>query len=186
AAGSRYSPLNITLLAGLSFLSWISTYTGMMELVAASTGQISLFAQVAIGFAVFMLQLMILYILDALFSGNLRWWLWPTYIVGYIVLFMISVGFAFGFYWKYLEAGAQTTQAAGASVLQVQQALQLGQTRLEQLQSTFTTLSSISTQKAEIERTQGGTCPRSRPGDGPRRRLRDSDAQRFQFANDYI
>lgn len=185
-AGRRYSPLSIALLTGLSLLSWISTYTGMLELVNASAGQVSLTAQIAIGFAVFMLQLMILYILDALFSGHLRWWLWPTYILGYIILFAISAGFAFGFYWKYLEAGAQTTRAAGTSVLQVQQALQLGQTRLEQLQSTFTTLSTISSQKAEVERNQGGTCPRSGPGDGPRRRLRDADAQRFQFATEYI
>lgn len=185
-AGSRYSLLSIALLSGLSLLSWISTYSGMLELVAASSTQVSLFAQIAIGLAVFMLQLMILYILDALFSNDLAWWLRPIYAFGYIILFIISAGFAFGFYWKYLEAGSQTTQATGATVLQVQQALQTGQSRLEQLQSTFGTLATISAQKAEVERTQGGTCPRSGPGDGPRRRLRDSDAQRFAFANEFI
>jgi len=47
-------------------------------------------------------------------------------------------------------------------------------------------LSTVSNQKAEKERASGGTCPNSRAGDGPRRRLRESDAQRFQFANDLI
>jgi len=173
------------LLSGLSLLSWISTYTGIMELIAASTGEITWVPRVAVAFAVFMLQLMILYVLDTMFSGEMRWWLWPLYIVGYCVLFLISVGFAFGFYWKYLEAGAVTTAAAEASLREVQQTLQLGTTRLEQMQSTFATLSEISEEKAEREREQGGTCPGSPPGDGPRRQLRDADAQRFRFANQY-
>ena len=73
---------------------------------------------------------MIIYILDAMFSGQLRIVLYPLYIVGYIVLVLISVAFAFGFYWRFLEAGAQTTQAAGASVFEVERALQTGQSRL--------------------------------------------------------
>ncbi len=174
------------LLAGLSLLSWISTYTGIMELIAASTGQIGWVPRIAVAFAVFMLQLMILYVLDAMFSGQMRWWLWPGYILGYCILFLISVGFAFGFYWKYLEAGSVTTASAEASLREVQQTLQLGTTRLEQMQSTFTSLAQISGEKAERERTVGRTCPGSPPGDGPRRRLRDADAERFRFADQYI
>ncbi|MGO9482959.1 MAG: hypothetical protein ACLPX9_00015 [Rhodomicrobium sp.] len=184
--GSSYSPLMIVLLTGLSFLAWISTYTGMLQLISASSGDIGTPAMVAIGFAVAMLQLMILYVLDAMFSGELRLLLYPFYIAGYIVLVLISVAFAFGFYWRFLEAGAQTTQAAGTSIFQVQRALQTGQSQLELLQSTFTTLSTISSQKAATERASGGTCPNSRAGEGPRRRLRETDAQRFQFANDLI
>jgi hypothetical protein len=176
----------VLLLGGLSLLAWISTYTGIMELIEASSGDIGMPARIAVAFAVFMLQLMILYILDAMFSGHLRWWLWPLYIIGYIILFVISVGFAFGFYWKYLEAGNVTTSGAETSIIQVEQDLQTGTSRLEQLQATFSSLAAISAQKAETERNVGGTCPRSGPGDGPRRRLREGDAQRFQFANDFI
>jgi len=183
---SPYSTLMIVLLSGLSALAWISTYSGMLQLIAASSGDIGLPAKIAIGLAVLMLQGMIVYILDALFSGQLRLVLYPVYIIGYIILVLISVAFAFGFYWRFLEAGAQTTQAAGSSVSQVQQELQAGQSRLELLQTTLTALSAISSQKAETERTTGRTCPNSRPGDGPRRRLRDSDAQRFQFASNLI
>ena len=183
---SSYSFLMVMLLLGLSALAWVSTYTGIMQLISASSGDIGIAAKIAIGFAVVMLQGMIIYILDAMFSGQLRIALYPFYIAGYIVLVLISVAFAFGFYWRFLEAGAQTTQAAGSSVFEVQRELQGGESRLELLQTTFTTLSTISTQKAETERTAGGTCPRSRAGDGPRRRLREGDAQRFQFANDLI
>jgi hypothetical protein len=174
------------LLSGLSVLAWISTYTGIMELIIASTGEVGLLPSIAVGFAVFMLQLMILYVLDAMFSGQMRWWLWPAYIIGYAILFLISVGFAFGFYWKYLEAGSVTTREAEGSLRPVQQNLQYGMTRMEQMQSTFTTLAQISSEKAERERTVGRTCAGSPPGDGPRRRLRESDAERFQFANQYI
>jgi hypothetical protein len=181
-----FSWMWVLLLGGLSALAWISTYTGIMELIIASSGDIGLPAQIAVAFAVFMLQLMILYILDAMFSGELRWWLWPLYIGGYVILFLISVGFAFGFYWKYLEAGNVTTAGAESSIIQVEQDLQVGTSRLEQLQTTFTSLARISSEKAETERNTGGTCPGSRAGEGPRRRLREGDAQRFQLANELI
>src|SRR5208282_4468956 len=181
---SSYSFLMVLLLLGLSALAWISTYSGMLQLIAASSGDIGTPAMIAIGFAVLMLQGMIIYILDALFSGQLRILLYPLYIVGYIVLVLISVAFAFGFYWRFLEAGAQTSQAAGTSVFEVERALETGESRLELLQSTFATLSTISSQKAATEHASGGTCPNSRAGEGPRRRLRETDAQRFQFAND--
>ncbi len=181
-----YSTLMIVLLSGLSALAWISTYSGMLQLIAASSGDIGMPAKIAIGLAVLVLQGMIVYILDALFSGQLRLALYPVYIVGYIILVLISVAFAFGFYWRFLEAGAQTTQAAGSSVLRVEQELQAGQSRLELLQTTLTALSAISSQKAETERVTGRTCPNSRAGEGPRRQLRDSDAQRFQFASSLI
>ena len=184
--GSSYSLLTILLLLGLSALAWVSTYSGMLQLIAASSGDIGMGAKVAIGFAVLMLQGMIIYILDALFSGQLRIVLYPIYMVGYAVLVLISVAFAFGFYWRFLEAGAQTTQAAGTSVFEVERALQTGQSRLELLQSTLAALSTLSSQKAAAERASGGTCPNSRAGEGPRRRLRETDAQRFQFANELI
>ena len=92
---SPYSTLMIVLLIGLSALAWISTYSGMLQLIAASSGDIGLPAKIAIGLAVLMLQGMIVYILDALFSGQLRLVLYPIYIIGYIILVLISVAFAF-------------------------------------------------------------------------------------------
>ncbi|MEJ2125071.1 MAG: hypothetical protein P8Y47_09765, partial [Alphaproteobacteria bacterium] len=176
------------LISGLSVLSWASTYTGIMELITASSGDVGVSTHLAVAFAVCMLQLMILYILDSLFSEHLRWWLRPIYLAGYGVLFLISIGFAFGFYWKYLEAGSATASAAENSLMRVQEAMQTGASRLEQLQATFATLETISAKKAEQERATGGTCGGrgGGGGDGPRRRLRDADAERFHFANAFI
>src|SRR5208282_3299183 len=144
---SSYSSLMVLLLVGLSALAWISTYSGMLQLIAASSGDIGRGAKIAIGFDGLMLQGMIVYILDAMFSRQLRLALYPLYIAGYIVLVLISVAFAFGFYWRFLEAGAQTAQAAGTSVFEVERALETGESRLELLQNTFTALSAISSQK---------------------------------------
>lgn len=175
----------VLLLMGLGTLSWISTYSGLLELIQANSGDIPLTYKLAIGFAVAMLMLMIVYILDQLFAP-LNWLLRTIYIFGYIFLTIISVGFGFGFYWKYLESRSEATRSAESAVTQVQTALQAGQSRLEQLETTLTTLTALSLQKAKEERELGNSCPNSRPGDGPRRRLRDNDAKNFSFAGDFV
>ena len=68
----------------------------------------------------------------------------------------------------------------------MQGSLNAAATRLDQLQSTLVKLSTVSSEKAEIERTKGTSCPNSRPGDGPRRKLREDDAARFSFASDFV
>ena len=92
----------IFLLICLASLSWFATYTGMLELIRANTGDIPIVHQVAIGFAVATLMLMVLFILDALFSP-ISWWVRTLYIFGYVFLTLISIGFSFGFFWKVLR-----------------------------------------------------------------------------------
>lgn len=175
----------VLLIIGLGTLSWVSTYSGLLELITANSGDIGFTYKLAIGFAVAMLMLMIVYILDQLFSP-LNWLLRTIFIFGYLFLTLISVGFGFGFYWKFLESRSEATRSAESAVGQVQGSLQAGQSRLEQLESTLTTLTALSLQKATEERTKGNSCPNSRPGDGPRRRLRDNDAKSFSFAGDFV
>ena len=179
-------PVKAALTLGLAFLSWLATYTGMLELIQANTGTMDIGSRIAIGFAVMMLMLMILYLLDSLYSGGTPTWIKPIFVFGYLFLTLISVGFGFGFYWKYLEAQTEATRSAESAVSQVQVALQIGQSRLEQLQSTFTQLTTLSTRKATQERDHGNSCPNSSPGEGPRMRLRDSDSQKFGYAAEYI
>lgn len=169
----------------LATLSWFATYTGMLELIRANAGEIGLVYRIVLAFSVATLMLMILYILDTLFSP-VRWWLRTLYLFGYVLLTLISVGFGFGFFWKVLESRSEATRSAEAAIAQVQVALQEGQVRLEQLQSTLDTLTALSRAKAVEERERGTSCPNSKPGDGPRRRLRDADASNFAFVSDFI
>jgi hypothetical protein len=175
----------IFLVVCLAGLSWFATYVGMLELIAANTGDVPLVHKIAIGFAVATLMLMVLYILDALFSP-ISWWLRILYILGYVLLTLISVGFGFGFYWKVLESRGEATRSAEAAIGQVQRALEEGKARIAQLGGTLDTLTVISQQKEDEERVKGGTCPDSPPGSGPRMRLRESDAKNFAFTSDFI
>ncbi len=183
----QFAPLLVRflLIAGLGYLSWLATYSGMLELINANNGAVNQNYEIAIGFATVMLMLIIIYLLDNLFSP-ISWWLRIFYIAGYAFLTIISVGFGFGFYWKYLESRAEATRSAVSAVEQVETALTVGGIRLEQVQATFNSLMTISTQKAILERTVGKTCPNSPPGDGPRRRLRDADARNFQYAGEFV
>jgi hypothetical protein len=132
-----------------------------------------------------MLMGMIIYILDTLFSP-VGWGLRTVYIFGYVFLTLISVGFGFGFYWKFLESRAEATRSAETAVAHVQESLQRSQVQLNQLQETLTALTVLSRQKAIDEREKGNTCPNSKPGDGPRRRLRDADARDFVYTSQFI
>jgi hypothetical protein len=175
----------IFLIVCLAGLSWFATYVGMLELIKANTGEVSLVHQIAIGFAVATLMLMILYILDALFSP-ISWWLRLLYVLGYVLLTLISVGFGFGFYWKVLESRGEATRSAESAIGQVQRALEESKTRITQLGATLDTLTVVSQQKEDEERVKGGTCPDSPPGSGPRMRLREQDAKSFGFTSDFI
>jgi hypothetical protein len=157
----------------------------MLELIEANMGDLPLTHRVIVGFSVAMLMTMIIWLLDQIFRPQ------PFvtklfYASGYIFLSLISVGFGFGFYWKVLESRGEASRSAESAVSQVQNALHGASTRLEQLQATLTQLTQVSTDKAELERTKGTSCPNSRPGDGPRRKMREEDAQRFSFASEFV
>lgn len=173
------------LVLGLGALSWVATFVGMLELIEANVGDLSLSHKMIIGFSVAMLMVMVVWLLDQIFS-DIGWMTRLLFVGGYIFLTLISVGFGFGFYWKVLESRGESSRSAEAAVGQVQTALHAGVTRLEQLQGTLDTLTAVSAEKATLERDRGTSCPNSRPGDGPRRQLREDDASRFKFAADFV
>lgn len=175
----------LLLIAGLGTLSWVATYVGMLELIEANMGELPLVHKLIIAFSVAMLMVMVVWLLDQMFS-DIGWLARLLFGAGYIFLTIISVGFGFGFYWKVLESRSEASRSAEAAVSQVQTSLHAAMTRLEQLQGTLDSLTAISAQKAETERQSGTSCPSSRPGDGPRRKMRDEDAGRFKFAADFV
>lgn len=173
------------LVIGLGTLSWVATYVGMLELIQANMGDLPFTHKVIVGFSVAMLMTMIIWLLDRMFSpiGAMTR---LAYVAGYLFLSIISVGFGFGFYWKVLESRAESSRSAELAVTAVQTSLNSASTRLEQLNATLVQLAALSREKAEIERTKGTSCPNSKPGDGPRRRMRDEDAARFSFASAFV
>jgi len=183
---SRHDIKKIALIGGLAALSWMSTYSGMLELVQANMGDLDLVFKIAIGASVAMLMLMVVWLLDQLFNETTVFTVRVLYITGYLFLTLISVGFSFGFYWKFLESRSEASRGAESAVTQVQGALHGAETRLDQMANVFTQLSLVSTKKAEEENAKGNSCPNSKPGDGPRRRLRDQDAASFSTASQFV
>ncbi|MFN0217257.1 MAG: hypothetical protein ACKVP4_00430 [Hyphomicrobium sp.] len=173
------------LIIGLGALSWVATYVGMLELIEANMGDLPIVHRIIIGFSVAMLMVMIVWLLDQMFKPH-PFFTKVLYVGGYVFLTLISVGFGFGFYWKVLESRGEASRSAEGAVSQVQNSLYAASTRLEQLQSTLVSLTGVSTTKAELERSKGTSCPNSTPGDGPRRKMRDEDAQRFTFASEFV
>ncbi len=173
------------LVLGLGGLSWVATYVGMLELVEANMGDLPLIHKLIIGFSVAMLMVMVVWLLDQMFS-DIGWFSRLLFGSGYVFLTIISIGFGFGFYWKVLESRSEASRSAESAVGQVQNSLHAAMTRLEQLQGTLDSLTAISTQKSDTERQAGTSCPNSKPGDGPRRKMRDDDASRFKFAADFV
>ena len=175
----------LLLVIGLGALSWVATYIGMLELIESNLGSLPFVHKIIIGFSVAMLMTMIIWLLDQMFSpAGLATKL--CYVTGYVFLTIISVGFGFGFYWKVLESRSESSRSAESAVTQVQGSLHAASTRLEQLNATLLQLAAVSREKAELERTKGTSCPNSRPGDGPRRKMRDADASKFTFASDFV
>jgi hypothetical protein len=175
----------LALIIGLGTLSWVATYVGMLELIEANMGDLPLVHKAIIGFSVAMLMTMVVWLLDQLFQP-IGFFLKSLYAAGYIFLTVISVGFGFGFYWKALESRSESSRSAESAVTQVQGSLNAASTRLEQLQATLAQLTQVSQQKAESERATGLSCPNSKPGDGPRRKMREDDAARFGFAAEFV
>ncbi|MFA6139536.1 MAG: hypothetical protein WC684_02325 [Hyphomicrobium sp.] len=173
------------LIVGLAGLSWVATYVGMLELIESNMGSLPIVHKLIIGFSVAMLMTMVVWLLDQMFS-QVDWFTRLAYLFGYVFLSIISIGFGFGFYWKVLESRSEAARSAEGAVGQVQSSLYGASTRLEQLQATLVQLSAMSTDKAAIERDKGTSCPNSSPGDGPRRKMRDEDAARFNFASQFV
>ncbi|KUO56737.1 MAG: hypothetical protein APF80_10900, partial [Alphaproteobacteria bacterium BRH_c36] len=173
------------LVFGLGALSWVATYVGMLELIESNMGDLPILHKLIIGFSVAMLMTMIIWLLDQIFSP-VPFTTKAVYVFGYLFLTLISVGFGFGFYWKVLESRGEATRSAESAISQVQTSLHAGSIRIEQLSETLAQLTQISSTKAVEEREKGTSCPNSKPGDGPRRKLRDSDAEKFSFAGEFV
>src|ERR1700688_1593058 len=114
---SGFFTLNTMLLVGLTTLSWVATYTGLLDYIKASAGNIDPIMYAVIGVAVAMLQFMILYTLTTLFSGNLGFVLWPFFVGVYLFLTVVSISFGFGFFWKYIAARSETSASAETSII---------------------------------------------------------------------
>ena len=169
----RRDPKKLFLVVGLGALSWVATYVGMLELIEANLGDLPLVHKVIIGFSVAMLMTMIVWLLDQMFApiGALhraclrRRLRLPLRHLGRVRLRLLLEGareprrgLALGR--ERGDAGAERAatpppRASSSSIAR------------------WSSLTTISTQKAEQERASGKSCPNSEA----RRRAAPQDAR---------
>lgn len=165
---------------------WYTTCDGVLQLIEANAGPVSVTKGLVIGFAVLLLVLAIGYFLDELLKPmSLR--LRVLYTGMYLLMVFISVAFSFGFYWKQMYAKTVTRELASSGIVQVQNSLGQAQRRLENVKASLENLAAISARKAEEEDKKGTSCPDSPgPTKGPRYRLRMAEAGEFAAAASLI
>lgn len=175
------------LIVGLTFISGVATFRGMLEIIQANyAGDLDTVMVLAIAGAVALLMLMILYVLDTLFTRP-RMIMMCVLLGVYVLLEMISIGFGFGFYWKIIAARsfvAQNTELATSDILT---AMKVTRSRLENITESISDASAHSAAMAKRETETGGTCDaNAQPTAGPRQRLRAQDEADMQLAKKQV
>ena len=175
------------LIVGLTLISGVATFRGMLEIIQANyAGDLDTIMVLAIAGAVALLMLMILYVLDTLFTRP-RMIMMCVLLGVYVLLEMISIGFGFGFYWKIIAARsfvAQNTELATSDILTD---MKVTRSRLENITESISDASAHSAAMARQETETGGTCDaNAQPTAGPRQRLRAQDEADMTLAKKQV
>lgn len=160
-----------------STLSYISTYSGVFDLMQSTAG-----TMVAFWFACLFtlaIQLMLVYAVSTLKgTPELRqkiYWL-----TMYVVCTFFSVGFGYSFWFKHIRAHDYAEELHGRQVNGILKGLTEFAEQYNQLTNTLVDLAEYSRNTAKEEEANGRTCDKSPKGRGPRTRLRQHDARFFE------
>ena len=175
------------LIVGLTFISGVATFRGMLEIIQANyAGDLDTIMVLAIAGAVALLMLMILYVLDTLFTRP-RMIMMCVLLSVYVLLEMISIGFGFGFYWKIIAARSFVAQNTELATTDILTAMKVTRSRLENITESISDASAHSAAMATQETETGGTCDaNAQPTAGPRQRLRAQDEADMQLAKKQV
>ncbi len=175
------------LIVGLTFISGVATFRGMLEIIQANyAGDLDTIMVLAIAGAVALLMLMILYVLDTLFTRP-RMIMMCVLLGVYLLLEMISIGFGFGFYWKIIAARSFVAQNTELATTDILTAMKVTRSRLENITESISDASAHSAAMAKQETETGGTCDaNTQPTAGPRQRLRAQDEADMQLAKKQV
>lgn len=160
-------------------LSWTSTTFGLTRLIAAERGAPTMLELAIIGAFVFAATASMKLMLDLVLIER-KIYKRVLSLIGYLLLMGFSIFFGFAFYWELLEARSQTFAGARGALASANRELSESRATLDIVAANIQGLKELSARMAERERTEGRTCEAGvGAGDGPRRRFRDAEAQRF-------
>lgn len=175
------------LIVGLTLISGVATFRGMLEIIQANyAAELDTVMVFAIAGAVALLMLMILYVLDTLFTRP-RWIMMCVLLGVYVLLEAISIGFGFGFYWKIISARSFVAENTELGTSDILTAMKVTRTRLQNITESISDAAAHSDAMAQQETERGGTCDsNAQPTAGPRQRLRVQDKTDLDLAKKLV
>lgn len=171
-----YLPIIATVF--FTIISFISSYSGIHALMG-SVGN-ALVAFVFAGLFTLALQLMLVYAVFS-FKKSHRAGAKFHWLSIYLICVFFSVGFGYSFWFEHIRVEDYAKEVYSGQINANKSKLTVFEQSYTQLASTLNNLAEYSKRIAKKEKEHGGTCDaNSPPGDGPRKRLREQDAETFK------
>lgn len=175
AAAARALPIFATIptfcLAVFVLISFIGTYTGMLQVLQSGDNSFGFFGVMGIFLFIFATTVIMAYSVSEMFRSGRSFWPRMSLVLTYVVTLLISVSFGFAFYWTQLEARTQAVGDAERFLAVFDREITVADTQLAGTLATLTALNTNFTELSALERASGSQCGElSGGGDGPRTR----------------
>ncbi len=171
--------LNTLIIIALSILSFYTTFDGFSRYILVEDQTATGFEIIFLIIVVAIIQLLLIVSL----SNLIRYKTWngrSIWIALYIITMLVSVFFSYSFYYKLMQADSYAQKNFSIQLNQSLLNAQNYQSSFMEVTETVKLLSSYSQETAKRERLKGGTCGDHSPaGSGPRRDLREEEAELF-------
>lgn len=166
-----FASVPIFCLAVFVTISFIGTYTGMLQVLQSGDNSFGFFGVVGVFLFIFATTIIMAYSVSEMFRSGRNFWPRMSLVLTYVVTLLISVSFGFAFYWTQLEARSQAVGDAERYLTVFDREITVADTQLAGTLATLTTLNTNFTALSAAERTGGNQCGEvSSGGDGPRTR----------------
>jgi hypothetical protein len=166
-----FASIPIFCLAVFVTISFIGTYTGMLQVLQSGDNSFGIFGTVGVFLFIFATTVIMAYSVSEMFRSGRDFWPRMSLVATYVVTLLISVSFGFAFYWTQLEARSQAVGDAERYLTVFDREITVADTQLGGTLATLTTLNTNFNRLSEVERASGNQCGEvSGGGDGPRTR----------------
>lgn len=166
-----FASIPIFCLAVFVTISFIGTYTGMLQVLRSGDNSFGFFGVAGVFLFIFATTVIMAYSVSEMFRSGRSFWPRMSLVLTYVVTLLISVSFGFAFYWTQLEARAQAVGDAERFLTAFDREVTVADTQLAGTLATLTTLNTNFTALSAAERATGNQCGEvSGGGDGPRTR----------------
>lgn len=166
-----FASIPVFSLAVFVTISFIGTYTGMLQVLKSGDNSFGLLGVVGVFLFIFATTLIMAYSVSEVFRSGRSFWPRMSLVATYVVTLLISVSFGFAFYWTQLEARTQAVGDAERYLTVFDREITVADTQLAATLTTLTTLNANFNTLSAAERASGNQCGEvSGGGDGPRTR----------------